>query len=229
MHSAQLQRLRMSFEVLEMKTGETIIEYFTRVMEVANDMRNLGEDMPDVKVVQKILWTLVEKFTYVVCAIKESNDVKNMTIDGLQSSLMIHEQNLSRHTGEEHAVKVEGQWRSDGGRGRGRNQTGSRGRGRGGSFGRGQGNSSFTKDTVECYKCHKLRYFKSECPSWDREANYAEMEEDILLMAHVKGAEDEKHIWFLDSGCSNHMCGAKEWFTELDNSFRQSVKLGRRR
>lgn len=38
-------------------------------MVVANDMRNLGEDMPDDKVVEKILRTLVEKFTYVVCAI----------------------------------------------------------------------------------------------------------------------------------------------------------------
>ena len=67
--SAQLQRLRRDFEVLEMKEGDTITEYFSRVMVVANDMRNLGEDLPDDKVVEKILRTLVEKFTYVVCAI----------------------------------------------------------------------------------------------------------------------------------------------------------------
>ena len=61
--SSQLQRLRRSFEVLEMKIGETITGYFSRVMEVTNDMRNLGEDMPDSKVVEKFLRTLVEKFT----------------------------------------------------------------------------------------------------------------------------------------------------------------------
>lgn len=30
----------------------------------------------------------------------------------------------------------------------------------------------------------------------------------------------------LDSGYSNHMCGKKELFIDLDQSFRQSIKLG---
>ena len=33
-------------------------------------------------------------------------------------------------------------------------------------------------------------------------------------------------MWFLDSGCSNHMCGKKEYFSDFDRSFRDSVKLG---
>ena len=38
--------------------------------------------------------------------------------------------------------------------------------------------------------------------------------------------EERKEIWFLDSGCSNHMSGNKEWFSELDDQFRHTVKLG---
>nr|XP_028948054.1 uncharacterized protein LOC114820894 [Malus domestica] len=46
-------------------------------------------------------------------------------------------------------------------------------------------------------------------------------------MAHVEVKEAEKeYIWFLDSGCSNHMCGKREVFIEMDDSFRESVKLG---
>ncbi|KAA8538687.1 hypothetical protein F0562_028332 [Nyssa sinensis] len=48
---------------------------------------------------------------------------------------------------------------------------------------------------------------------------------ELLLMAHVKKAPDET-AWFLDSGCNNHMCGHKEFFSELDESFRKFVKLG---
>lgn len=51
--SAQLQRLRRNFEVLEMRDGDSITEYFSKVMMVANDMRNLGEDMPDAKIIEK--------------------------------------------------------------------------------------------------------------------------------------------------------------------------------
>ncbi|CAA7024668.1 unnamed protein product [Microthlaspi erraticum] len=55
---AQLQTLRRSFELLEMKNGESVTDYFARVMVVANDMKNCGDDMQDVKIVEKILRTL---------------------------------------------------------------------------------------------------------------------------------------------------------------------------
>ncbi|GJT27320.1 hypothetical protein Tco_0907595 [Tanacetum coccineum] len=52
--NAQLQRLRRDFEMLEMKAGETVIDFLGRVMVIANDMRNAGEDMSDVKIVEKL-------------------------------------------------------------------------------------------------------------------------------------------------------------------------------
>jgi len=57
--------------------------------------------------------------------------------------------------------------------------------------------------------------------------NFAEKEEDVsLLMAcHVK-EETQQNIWYLDTGCSNHMCGDKEAFSDLDESFHSSVKFG---
>nr|KYP40643.1 Retrovirus-related Pol polyprotein from transposon TNT 1-94 [Cajanus cajan] len=67
-----LRALRRDFEVLEMKVGETITEYFTRVMAIANNMRSNGEDMKEVTIVEKILRTLIEKFNYVVVSIKNS-------------------------------------------------------------------------------------------------------------------------------------------------------------
>ena len=50
-----------------------------------------------------------------------------------------------------------------------------------------------------------MGHFKNECPEWDRNANYAELEEDVLLMAQTDLASNEEHVWYLDSGCSNHM------------------------
>eukprot|EP00257_Ricinus_communis_P013312 XP_015570725.1 uncharacterized protein LOC107260781 [Ricinus communis] len=133
---AQLQALRREFEVLEMKVGESVSNYFSQVMTVANNMRNYREDMSDVKKFRK-------------------------------------------KDGREHALKVSSEerpavW--------GRGKSTFRGRGR------GRGKQSFNRATVECYRCHKLGHFQYECPSWDKEANYAEFDEneELLLMAYVE-------------------------------------------
>ncbi|XP_038994258.1 uncharacterized protein LOC120118218 [Hibiscus syriacus] len=52
-------------------------------------------------------------------------------------------------------------------------------------------------------------------------------QEDMLLMAFVDThTAAERDTWFLDSGCSNHMCGKKDYFMDLDEDFRDTVKLG---
>jgi hypothetical protein len=95
---AQLQRLRKTFETLEMKNGESVISYFARVMETTNDMRNCGESMDDVKIVEKILRSLTDNFNYVVCSIEESKDIDCLTVDELQASLQIHERKVTETT-----------------------------------------------------------------------------------------------------------------------------------
>lgn len=168
---------------------------------------------------EKILRTLSEKFTYVVCSIEESKDIDSLSVDALQSSLRCHEQKITRHlkgsSSNEQVLKVTME---------ANHLSNTRGRGR--SFrGRGRGSGragSFNKALVECYKCHKLGHFQFECPSLEKQANYVEFneEEELLLMAHVelKGSKMED-LWFLDSGCSNHMTGANKWFSEIDESF----------
>ncbi|RVX05781.1 hypothetical protein CK203_023817 [Vitis vinifera] len=66
------------------------------------------------------------------------------------------------------------------------------------------------------------------CPKWEKEVNYVECEEkeEMLLMSYVELNQSRREdVWFLDSECSNHMCANKEWFSDLDEEFRQSVKL----
>nr|CAN70073.1 hypothetical protein VITISV_011917 [Vitis vinifera] len=124
---SHIQALRRDFETLEMRYGERVTKYFSRVMTVANKMQIYGENMQDVKVVDKILRSLTEKFNYVVCSIEESKDIDSFTVDELQSSLI------------KQALKVI----FEGGRGRGRGTYRGRGRGR--------GRADFNKATVQCY------------------------------------------------------------------------------
>ena len=53
-----------------------------------------------------------------------------------------------------------------------------------------------------------------------------EEEEDLLLMSHMDLHQTrQEEVWFLDSGCSNHMTGNKGWFSNLEGIC-QTVKLG---
>ena len=91
---AQLQALRREFEILGMKEGEKVDEYFARTLTIANKMKAHGERMEQIVIIEKILRSMTVKFNYVVCSIEESNDLSTMTIDELQSSLLVHEQRM---------------------------------------------------------------------------------------------------------------------------------------
>ncbi|GAA0184997.1 hypothetical protein LIER_32285 [Lithospermum erythrorhizon] len=58
--------LRREFELLEMRKGEIITDYFARVTSVSNKLRSNGDDITELKIVEKILRTLTDQFTYMV-------------------------------------------------------------------------------------------------------------------------------------------------------------------
>ena len=128
---AHLQALQKEFEILQMKAGESVNEYFARTLTIGNKMRIHGEVMPDVTIIEKILRSMTPQFNYVVCSIEESNDVDTLSIDQLQSSLLVHEQRMSGPMIEEQALKATSKKRAGGARGRGRGGFRGRGRGRG--------------------------------------------------------------------------------------------------
>lgn len=46
-----------------------------------------------------------------------------------------------------------------------------------------------------------------------------------MMMAYTT-ENDKEEVWFLDSGCSNHMSGNRSCFIELDETFKKTVRLG---
>jgi hypothetical protein len=51
-------------------------------------------------------------------------------------------------------------------------------------------------------------------------------EENTILITCNVAQESSKEVWFLDSGCSNHMSRSKEMFATMDDSIKSEVKLG---
>ncbi|CAJ2633694.1 unnamed protein product [Trifolium pratense] len=130
-------------------------------------------------------------------------------------------------------------------RGRGRGYGGGRGwrpnddnnqRGEISSRGRGRGSPKprYDKSRVKCYNCEKFGHYAFECkaPSNHRveeKANYVEeinQEDGTLLLAHKDNERGGDNQWYLDSGASNHMCGRRSMFVELDESVNGNVAFG---
>lgn len=220
MKRAQLQALRKKFEILVMKEGEKIDSFLARTLTVVNKMKVNGEVMEPSTVVGKVLRSLTFKFNYVVCSIEESNDLDTMTIDELHGSLLVHEQRMHGYHEEEQALRISCDDKAGRGRGRGSFR---------GSRGRGRGRKSHNRATIECFKCYKLGHYQYEYPDREKKVNYAELEEEeeLLLMSYIEQHQTKsEEVWFLDSGCSNHMTGNREWFSELEEGFRRTIKLG---
>ena len=80
---AQLQALCKEWEVLQMKTGESVSDYFAWTFIIVNRKKIHGEKMADIDIIEKILRSMTSKFDYVVCSIDESNDLDSLSIDEL--------------------------------------------------------------------------------------------------------------------------------------------------
>ncbi|KAL4353370.1 hypothetical protein GQ457_06G022260 [Hibiscus cannabinus] len=249
-----------------MKNTESIDDYVSRVKAVANEMKRNGETLGEVRVMEKILRSLIRKFDYVVVAIEESKDLSQMTIDELMGSLQAHEQKMKLNEETENLEQVlqsklhvneggasssytrgrgnRGGYRGSykggrGGRSYGSNQTSedyqtlSRGRG---FRGRGRGRGRFqqrNKFQVQCYNCNKYGHYIYECRSAPKNeerihvaAAEEENEESHVFLSYKGNKESKKNIWYLDNCASNHMCGRKEWFMELDEKVRGRVIFG---
>ncbi|XP_049365733.1 uncharacterized protein LOC125830598 [Solanum verrucosum] len=92
----KLQALCGEFETLRMQGGESVIDYFSRTLAIANKMRIHGEKLEDVTIIEKILRSMTTKFNYIVCSIEESKDIDTFSLDELQGSLLVHEQKINQ-------------------------------------------------------------------------------------------------------------------------------------
>lgn len=65
-----LQSLRSEYETMHMINSESVDRYVTRLQTVANEMKQNGEQVDEIKIIEKLLRTLSSKFNNVVAAIE---------------------------------------------------------------------------------------------------------------------------------------------------------------
>ncbi|XP_019431231.1 PREDICTED: uncharacterized protein LOC109338443 [Lupinus angustifolius] len=227
-----------------MEDQESIANYFTRIRTLINVMKGCGEKILEQSIVEKILRTLSAKFHHVVVAIEESKDLENLKIDELQGSLEARrktDEEKSCHTGRGFPRKNSTDLSHDVESGNARK----------GNH-KFSGKKKKDQSKIQCFNYKKWGHFASDCKlgmkSKDAEASLAKEEdsdEDVLLttegevtdleistldekllMVTTKGDQQSSSInWYLDTRCSNHMTGHKEWFVSFDDSVKTKVRF----
>ena len=59
---SKFQRLTTSFEEIKMKEDESFDEFYAKLKDIVNSTFNLGETIPEPKIVRKVLKSLLERF-----------------------------------------------------------------------------------------------------------------------------------------------------------------------
>jgi hypothetical protein len=82
------------FEEIKMLDNETFGEFYTRINDLRNSMVSLKKRVSDVKLIKKILRSLLEHFRIKVTAIEESKELVSMEIEELVGSIQTYEYSL---------------------------------------------------------------------------------------------------------------------------------------
>ncbi|XP_022883226.1 uncharacterized protein LOC111399980 [Olea europaea var. sylvestris] len=88
----QVLNLRREYESLKMKEAKTVKEFSDRLMKVVNKIRLLGDDLPDRRIVEKVLISLPEKFEAKISSLEDSRDLSTITLSKLVNALHATEQ-----------------------------------------------------------------------------------------------------------------------------------------
>eukprot|EP00253_Pinus_taeda_P025446 PITA_25446 len=88
---AKLQTLRIQYENLKMYNDESVANYFLRVDEIVNCMKNLGEEIKEVVVVEKVLISLSPRFESKVYAIEEKENLHHLKMSQMYGILTAYE------------------------------------------------------------------------------------------------------------------------------------------
>ena len=86
----------MSFEEIRMDDDEGFDKFYAKLKDIVNSTFNLGEKIPESKIVRKILRSLPERFHAKITTIEELKDIDSIPLTKLIRNLQTYELGLVR-------------------------------------------------------------------------------------------------------------------------------------
>ena len=83
----QILNLKRQFEWLKIKGSDTIKDFFSHILKLLNQVRLLGEEFQESRIVEKVLVSSPKKFKHKICSLEDSKDFSEMSFQELVNAL----------------------------------------------------------------------------------------------------------------------------------------------
>jgi hypothetical protein len=91
MKDASIQRLMKQFESMAFRDGESVADFTVRINGLVTSLRELGEEMPDNRVINKVLHVVPKKLRQVALALDMFGNLNTMSMEELVGRLQVAE------------------------------------------------------------------------------------------------------------------------------------------
>ena len=81
---------------IKIEEDESFDEFYTKLKDIVNSTFNLGETIPEPKIIRKVLRSILERFHAKITVIEESKDIDKIPLTELVGNLKTYEVGLTR-------------------------------------------------------------------------------------------------------------------------------------
>ena len=248
--AVKVQSIRRDFEYTRMNDSESLNDYISRLSNIVNKLRTYKDDMPEKRVVQKILMSLNRKYDAIVSIIEGTRDMETLGVQDLVGTLKAFDQRVTSHDDDtEKAFQTlslssnrnepssskskRKNWKGTGKKWEGKQNK---------SQNEESSSSGYSKCTIcnklhtgecwfkgkpKCANCGKFGHVKKDCDSKGNQQanNIEECDTNMFCVTHAASVAVEENVWLVDSACSNHMTANASLLYDIDYNNTTRVKM----
>lgn len=211
--------IQQRFFQYKYEKGVEMSVFLSKIQEIQNQLKQLGEEISDKFAITKVLMSLPDEYKHFVSAWESAPEDKQ-TFDNLVTRLLIEEERLKEKTEEKDSTPSSSAFVA-------RRNIKCFKCGKSGHYQtecRSNKDSEKKVNDNKCFYCGKIGHYKAQCRF--------RMSKDNKKISNAFIVSDSVHKqyvesqWLVDSGASEHMCRNRSLFSSFQSVSQKSVIVG---